>query len=173
VRNERRIGSIVFLLLFGLVGCGQNKFQQEVNIETSGVKLVREVQRGGYDLITASELKELLDKQADIVLIDTMPSVDSYDKEHIPGAINFMFPIADDMTNWDIQMTGGKTKDQYEALLGPEKERQIVVYCGFVKCTRSHIGATWAKMLGYTNVKRFAGGIYAWKGMGFPVNSTK
>lgn len=173
MRNEAKIGSIILLLLFGLVGCGQNKFQQEVNVEISGVKLVREVQRGGYDLVTAEELKELLDKDADMVLIDTMPYEDSYNKEHIPGAENFMFPIADEMPDWDTQKTGDKTKDQYAALLGPDRDKLVVVYCGFVKCTRSHIGATWAKNLGYSNVKRFPGGIYAWKGMGFPVSSAK
>jgi rhodanese-related sulfurtransferase len=36
-----------------------------------------------------------------------------------------------------------------------------------VKCTRSHNGAVWAKKLGYKNVYRFSGGIFAWKGAGF------
>ena len=40
----------------------------------------------------------------------------------------------------------------------------IVVYCGFVKCARSHNAAVFAQDLGYTNVKRYAGGIYAWRG---------
>jgi rhodanese-related sulfurtransferase len=58
-----------------------------------------------------------------------------------------------------------------EVLLGADKDRLIVIYCGFVKCTRSHNGAMWAKRLGYKNVYRFPGGIYAWKGMDYSVGS--
>ena len=58
VMNEGKIGPIILLLLLGLAGCGQNKFQKEVDVEASGVKLVREVQRGKYNLITTVELKE-------------------------------------------------------------------------------------------------------------------
>ena len=173
VMNEGKIGPIILLLLLGFAGCGQNKFQKEVDIEASGVKLVREVQRGKYNLITTVELKELVKKKADIVLIDAMPYEDSYKKQHIPGAKNFLFPIMDDMPDWEAQKMEGKTKTQYEELLGPNKDALIVVYCGFVKCTRSHIGAAWAQKLGYTNVKRYAGGIYAWKGMGFYVQSAE
>jgi rhodanese-related sulfurtransferase len=53
------------------------------------------------------------------------------------------------------------TKDKLEKLLGPDKDRKIVFYCGFTKCTRSHNGALWAVKLGYTNVCRHPGGIKA------------
>lgn len=56
-------------------------------------------------------------------------------------------------------------------LLGPEREKPVVVYCGFVACTRSHNGAAWAVQLGYTNVKRYAVGIFAWRGAGRAVES--
>jgi 3-mercaptopyruvate sulfurtransferase SseA len=65
----------------------------------------------------------------------------------------------------------GRTQVQYETLLGDDKDALIVVYCGFVKCARSHNAAIFAQQLGYTNVKRYAGGIYAWKGSGLPVES--
>ncbi len=172
-RNEGMLGIAIALLLLGVAGCGENRFQKEVSVEASAVKLAREVQRGEYDLLTTEELKQFLDKKADIVLIDAMPYERSYKKQHIPSAKHFLFPVADDMPKWDAQQTGGKTKEQYKALLGPDKDKLVVVYCGFVKCTRSHIGATWAKKLGYTNVKRYPGGIYAWKGMGFSVESTE
>ena len=32
-------------------------------------------------------------------------------------------------------------KKQYQDLLGPDKDKMIVVYCGFVKCGRSHVGS--------------------------------
>jgi rhodanese-related sulfurtransferase len=42
------------------------------------------------------------------------------------------------------------------------KDKTIVVYCGFVKCKRSHEAAKYLVEQGYTNVYRYAGGISAW-----------
>lgn len=166
--------------LFGLVllGCstlvvspgqaffGDDKFEQEVVKETEAIKLTREVQRGGYDVISTAELKQLIDAKEDILIIDTMPYEASYKKAHIPGAKQFLFPIPD-MTEWNADETDGKTKADFIAFLGQDKGRKIIFYCGFVKCTRSHNGALWAVKLGYNNVYRQPGGIFAWKGAGF------
>jgi thiosulfate/3-mercaptopyruvate sulfurtransferase len=170
-----RIGKIVFnLVVCGLfvVGCSnsastKNKFEKEVDNEQAAVKLVREVQQGGYNVITAKELKDLIGSGKDLLVIDTMPYDASYKKAHVPGAKQFLFPIPE-MTEWNTKETGGKTLDDYQALLGPDKDKTIVVYCGFVKCTRSHNGAMWAVKLGYKNVLRFPGGIFAWQGAGYP-----
>jgi rhodanese-related sulfurtransferase len=151
---------------------GGSKFEQEVEKEQGAVKLVREVVRGGYDVITTDELDKLLKSKEDIVLIDTMPYEESYKKEHIPGAKQFLFPIPD-MATWDAKETAGKTEADYKALLGADLNKKIVVYCGFVKCTRSHNGAMWAKKLGYTHVLRYSGGIFAWKGAGFATEAVK
>jgi thiosulfate/3-mercaptopyruvate sulfurtransferase len=151
---------------------GQNKFEQEVETETGAIKLAREVQRGGYDIIATEELKKMIDSGKDIIIIDTMPFDASYKKEHVPGAKQFLFPIPD-METWDTKETNGKTQEDYAALLGPDKDKMIVIYCGFVKCTRSHNGAVWARKLGYRNVLRYPGGIYAWKGAGYPTASAE
>lgn len=151
---------------------GDNKFEQEVVIETGAIKLVREVQRGGYDVISTEELKKMMDSGKDMVVVDTMPFEDSYKKEHVPGAKQFLFPIPD-MEVWETKETDGKTQEDFAALLGPDKDKTIVIYCGFVKCTRSHNGAVWAKKLGYTNVSRYPGGIFAWKGAGFSPESVQ
>ena len=95
-----------------------------------------------------------------------MPLEASYNKGHVPGAKQFLFPIPT-MTAWDAKETDGKSQADFEKLLGADKAKTIVIYCGFVKCTRSHNGALWAKKLGYTEVYRFPGGIYAWKGAGY------
>lgn len=146
-------------------GFGTSKFEKEVETETAAVKLVREIQRGGYDVIDTGELQKALAAGEDILVIDTMPYEDSYKKNHIPGAVQFLFPIPD-MGEWNAGETAGKSAEDYQNLLGADKNRKIVVYCGFVKCTRSHNGAAWAKKLGYTNVYRYPGGIFAWKGAG-------
>ena len=147
---------------------GQSKFEKEVETETAAVKLLREVQRGGYDVLTTEELKQWIDTGKDVLVVDTMTYEDSYKKQHVPGAVQFLFPIAD-MEEWDDQQTGGKTSEDFKKLLGDDKSKPIVIYCGFVKCTRSHNGAAWAVKLGYDNVYRYPGGIFAWKGADFPV----
>lgn len=145
-----------------------NKFEKEVKKEAGAVKLVREVQRGGYDLVTTEELKKWIDSGKDILIVDTMPFAGSYKKQHVPGAVQFLFPIPD-MNEWNTKETDGKTKEDFLKLLGDDKDKLIVIYCGFVKCTRSHNGAVWAVKLGYKNVYRYPGGIFAWKGAGYPV----
>ena len=90
----------------------------------------------------------------------------------VPGAVQFSFPIPD-METWDISKTGGKTKADFVALLGPDKNKTIVIYCGFVKCTRSHNSAAWAKKLGYKNVFKYPDGIFAWKGEKYEVEEVK
>ena len=149
-----------------------SKFEAEATKETEAVKLFRDTTAAGYGLVTAAELKKMIDEGKNMVIVDTMPYEDSYKKEHVPGAAQFLFPIPD-MHEWDAKETAGKTQADFEALLGPDKDKTIVIYCGFVKCTRSHNGAVWAKKLGYKNVYRFAGGIFAWKGAGFPADAVK
>jgi rhodanese-related sulfurtransferase len=149
-----------------------NKFEKEVEKETGAVKLVREVQRGGYDVVTTEELKKWMDAGKDMLMVDTMPYADSYKKQHVPGAVQFLFPIPD-MKEWDTRETDGKTMEDYKKLLGDNKDKPVVIYCGFVKCTRSHNGAAWAVKLGYKNVFRYPGGIFAWKGADFPIEKVE
>ena len=164
--------TVLFLVSLWTPVMAKNKFEQEVDNETLAVGLVRQVQKGGYDVVTTEELKGWLDAGKDVLIIDTMPYEQSYKKQHVPGAKQFLFPIPD-MEVWDVKETDGKTQEDFIALLGPDKEKTIVIYCGFVKCTRSHNGAVWAKKLGYKNVYRYPGGIFAWKGAGFPTESVK
>jgi len=149
-----------------------DKFAQEVEKEADAVGLVREVERGGYDLVTTEELKKWIDSGKDMLIVDTMPFADSYKKQHVPGARQFLFPIPD-MDEWDTKETDGKTSEDFVKLLGADKDKPIVMYCGFVKCTRSHNGAVWARKLGYKNVYRYPGGIFAWKGADYPVEKVE
>ena len=150
----------------------KNKFEKEVEKEQGAVKLVREVQRGGYDVVTTTELKKWIDAGKKMVIVDTMPYEGSYKKAHVPGAKQFLFPIPE-MKTWDAGQTDGKSQADFEQLLGADKDLTVVVYCGFVKCTRSHNGALWAAKLGYKNVYRYSGGIFAWKGAGYEVGQVK
>jgi len=149
-----------------------DRFEAETAREAEAVKLARDTQAGGYQLLNAAELRKLLDEGRSILLVDTMPYEASYRKEHLPGAKQFLFPIAR-MTSWNTKETDGRTEADFIALLGADKEKPMVVYCGFVKCTRSDNGAAWARKLGYTQVYRFPGGLFAWKGAGFPLEAVR
>jgi len=172
--KRRDVWVLVFLLAVVIVSpaAAKNRFEKEVEKEAGAVKLTREVVNGGYDTVTTNELKGWIDSGKEMVIVDTMPYEASYKKGHIPGAKQFLFPIQP-MTAWDDKETAGKTEMDFKALLGPQKDKLVVIYCGFVKCTRSHNGAAWAKKLGYTNVYRHPGGIFAWKGAKYPVEKTK
>lgn len=141
--------------------------QANVQAEFLAMKACAEKERGGYNLISVKDLKAKLDGKVDMVVADTMPFEASYKKEHIPTAVQFEFPVPE-MKTMDSEM-----EKQYQDLLGPDKDKMIVVYCGFVKCGRSHNGAMWAVKLGYSNVYRCLGGIRGWKEAGYPVEAAK
>jgi rhodanese-related sulfurtransferase len=169
IKELLRAGIIGMVVLgFSIPAMAKDKFELEFEKDQEAVKLVRDTKAGGYEVINAEELKKLIDSKKDILIVDTMPYEDSYKKEHVPGAKQFLFPIPI-MQTWDAKETGGKSLDDFAAFLGPDKDKTIVFYCGFVKCTRSHNGAMFAKQLGYKNVYRFPGGIFAWKGADYPI----
>ncbi|PKN06014.1 MAG: sulfurtransferase [Deltaproteobacteria bacterium HGW-Deltaproteobacteria-7] len=140
---------------------------KELETEKVAVTFLKEVQRGNYKIVSTAELKGWVDQKKDMLIVDTMPFEDSFKKQHIPGAVNFVLPIPE-MTQMD-----DKTKAGLEKLLGPNKDRLIVFYCGFTKCTRSHNGAMWAVKMGYKNVYRHPGGIKAWAEADYPVEKAK
>jgi thiosulfate/3-mercaptopyruvate sulfurtransferase len=139
----------------------------ELETEKTAVTFANEVARGGYQIVSTEGLKKMMDEKKDMLIVDTMPFEASFKKNHIPGAVNFELPVPE-MTTID-----DKTKAAFEKLLGPDKNRLLVFYCGFTKCTRSHNGAMWAMKLGYKNVIRHPGGIKAWIEAKYPVEAAK
>jgi thiosulfate/3-mercaptopyruvate sulfurtransferase len=140
---------------------------KELENEKIAVNFQREVARGGYKVVTTNELKKWIDQNKNILIVDTMPFADSYKKQHIPGAVNFAFPIP------EMTSMAENTKAELTKCLGTDKDRLIVFYCGFTKCTRSHNGALWAVRLGYRNVYRYPGGIKGWSEADYPVEKVK
>ena len=167
---KKKLLAVLISLIFviGFAGTGFAAWgTKELETEKSAVTFAKEVERGGYRIVSTEELKSWLDQKKPMLIVDTMPYEASYKKQHIPGAVSMEFPIPE-MTKLD-----DKTKAAFEKLLGPDRNRLIVFYCGFVKCTRSHNGAMWAVKLGYKNVYRQPGGIKAWDEAEYPVENVK
>ncbi len=161
-------GIVMVLALFCLAGCGSKDLGgKELDTEKIAVTFNQEVARGGYKVVPTAELKTWMDQKKPMLIIDTMPLEASYKKNHIPTAVQFEFPIP------EVESLNEAKKAEFEKLLGPDKDRLLVFYCGFTKCTRSHNGAMWAEKLGYKNVYRQPGGIKAWLEAGYPVASAK
>jgi thiosulfate/3-mercaptopyruvate sulfurtransferase len=135
----------------------------ELDTEKAAVKFYREADRGGYKVVTTQELKGWIDEKKGMLIVDTMPA-DNFKKQHIPGAVNYEVQRLPELTSMTDQQ-----KADFQKVLGPDKNRTVVFYCGFVDCERSHNAAMWAVKLGYKDVYRQPGGIKAWVEAGYPV----
>ncbi len=105
--------------------------------------------------ITCGELKGMIDKNEDFILVDVLSS-ESYEEEHIPESINI--PLED-------------IEKKAKTIL--KKDKMIVVYCGSFQCTMSSQAAEILTKLGYKDVYEFEGGLQFWKDFGFPLESSK
>jgi rhodanese-related sulfurtransferase len=100
-----------------------------------------------YPDISHDELKAAIAAKK-VTLLD-VNGTSTYEKGHIPGAIDFT-----------------KTKDTIASKLPKDKNALVVAYCANEACTAYQQGAKAAKDLGYTNVKHYAKGIMGWKDSG-------
>ncbi|MGH3780046.1 MAG: rhodanese-like domain-containing protein [Pseudonocardiaceae bacterium] len=103
--------------------------------------------------ISRDELKSGLDAGT-ITAIDALPEP-YYSQQHLPGAVNL---IAADV------------EDRASELL-PDKAAAIVTYCSNPACQNSTQGAVKLERLGYTNVRKYPGGIQDWVGAGLPIET--
>ena len=161
--NKVTLALSSILLAASLAGCSSNssdgvvrtyKDGKEADVEKAAIKLVKAVKTGDYNLMSAEELKKALDGKEEMVLVDTMPAK-SFEKSHIKSAVNAVLPIK-------IEDVKPEEKEAFLKTLGDNKDKKIILYCGFVGCERSHVGAVIAKEAGFKNVYRFPGGIAAW-----------
>lgn len=81
-----------------------------------------EARREGYDLITLDELQSLYQSHKDFIVLDVRPDYE-YKRGHLPKAANLEFHLGERLT-----LDPAKRKE-FEELLGPEKDRTIVIYC--------------------------------------------
>jgi rhodanese-related sulfurtransferase len=97
--------------------------------------------------LSLDEVKKLVETKG-ATFLDANSEV-TYDKGHIPGAINF-----------------SRSSKKLAEVLPKDKNATIVAYCGGPMCSAWEDAAKAAKSLGYANVKHFKGGIKVWQDAG-------
>lgn len=81
-----------------------------------------EAEREGYTLITPDELTGLYEKDKPFLILDVRPDYE-YKRGHLPKAANLEFHLGERLT-----LDPAKQKE-FEEILGPDKDRTIVIYC--------------------------------------------
>jgi thiosulfate/3-mercaptopyruvate sulfurtransferase len=153
------------MVLFLLVGCasyGTSPKGLEVPIEQAAINYAADLKSGGYKIVSTEELKQWVDQGRKMTIVSTILASDDKTFGMIPNAVNSVIP------RMEKELTQAN-KNNLLRVAGSDKEKTIVVYCGFVSCRRSHIGAKILVDDGFKNVYRYPGGISAWKEMGYPV----
>jgi rhodanese-related sulfurtransferase len=102
-----------------------------------------------YAEVPVDFVKNAMDGNTEMVLVDSRPKEAKYDQGHIPTAISIPDTHFEKMTS----------------LLPEKKETLLVFYCGGFDCKLSHKSASKAIKMGYSNVKVFSAGYPAWQEM--------
>jgi rhodanese-related sulfurtransferase len=100
--------------------------------------------------ITVQELKKLMDSGEEMVLLDCR-SPESFNAEHIVSAQNLPWREAPEKAKTMI----------------PNKDMLVVTSCSSVTCEASLNCSKQLKQLGYTNIRKFTGGLAEWLAQGF------
>jgi rhodanese-related sulfurtransferase len=104
-------------------------------------------------LITREELREEIADET-VTLVETLGPV-YYESGHLPGAINIPHTQVRELA----------------AELLPDKAAAIVTYCSNTACRNSEIAANELVALGYSNVRKYAGGKQDWTDAALPLES--
>jgi rhodanese-related sulfurtransferase len=154
------------LLSLMIAGCavthGTSPKGLEVPIEKAAVRFSADLKEGGYKIVTTDELKKWLDEGKKMTVLSSLPWSEDRVLGVIPGALSAPLPKNEKEL----------TPEDKESLLraaGDDKDKVLVVYCGFVACRRSHIGAKLLTDNGYRNVYRYPAGITGWTESGYPL----
>lgn len=101
--------------------------------------------------ISREELRDKLDRRDQFTLIMALNRW-AYDAKHIPGSLHFDTPA------------------ELYAAVKPDDE--VVVYCSNVDCLSSV--ALYRDLVGrgYTNVRRYSGGLLDWEDAGMPLDGS-
>jgi rhodanese-related sulfurtransferase len=109
---------------------------------------------GEFADISVTDVKALAEAKSAVIL--DANGTDSYNKGHVPGALNF-----------------AAIKDNLAASLPADKGALIIAYCGNPKCGAYLQAAKAAEKLGYTNIKHMSAGIAGWNDAGMKTEAAK
>ena len=115
------------------------------NIKVFAAGLPAWIKDGNLASISAARVKKLIDKKADVVLVDSRPAR-RFKGGSVPTAISIPDTRFAKMTD----------------MLPAEKDKELIFFCGGNKCPLSTKSAAKAEDLGYTKVKVFQAGYPAW-----------
>jgi rhodanese-related sulfurtransferase len=99
---------------------------------------------------TATELKERIDRNDDIIVLDVLGRIE-YHYKHLPRAINI--PLEE------------LERSAHKILL---KSKEIVVYCDTAHCIEAEQAVFQLKTLGYERISILEGGRDSWQQQEFP-----
>jgi rhodanese-related sulfurtransferase len=105
--------------------------------------LAASVWAGEFPDISIKDLNEAISAKK-VTVID-VNGTDTWEKNRIPGAINFE-----------------ATKAELAKALPKDKKALVVAYCGGPQCSAYQAAAKAAKELGYKNVRHLSAGISGW-----------
>lgn len=103
--------------------------------------------------ISREELERAV-KENSVLVLEALPP-EYFAAGHLPGAKNL--PL-DDI-------------DGVAAGLIPSTDHAVVTYCSNTACNNSTVAADRLSALGYTNVRKFAGGKEEWEAAGLPLET--
>ena len=106
------------------------------------------VERKPVRIISLADLRDELARHAPLKLVMTLNEW-AYRAKHIPTSLHF--------------------NTSQEMLAALKKDEEIVVYCSNVACLGSVAAYYHLIDHGYTNVRRFAGGLIEWEDAGLPL----
>jgi rhodanese-related sulfurtransferase len=104
--------------------------------------------------IRRDELQSKLDRGDKFFLAETLPA-DKFQHQHLPHAVN---------------LPPDRIKDLAPTVL-PDKNAEVVVYCGSSSCNASELAATELEAQGYRHVRRYVEGKQGWTDAGLPTES--
>jgi rhodanese-related sulfurtransferase len=107
--------------------------------------------------ITREELKRMLERNENFVLIDVLDE-DEFQDYHLPRARN-------------IPLRSPDFAEQVRNLV-PDQDTQIIVYCADIECQASGNAAETLEALGYCNVRDYSEGKEDWREAGYPLVQT-
>jgi len=103
--------------------------------------------------VDLTEVQAALDEEAVVVIDAQGPG--GFEKEHIPGAINFGLD---------------RVAEQAAAHIG-DPNRRVIIYCTDIDCLGAEFIGTLLIEAGYSNIGRYPNGVAGWRAAGLPIGS--